>query len=140
MLNATTLYATTTFAGNVTHRRPSVIWRRRSCEEFDERRMAGLEEIMRLFFLRHGIAEPGHSGLSDFDRQLTNEGRAELEDVAHGLRQLKIRPDRLLSSPLVRARQTAEVVAPALAASVEIADELRSGAAFAAFQELVRRY
>ena len=95
---------------------------------------------MRLFFLRHGIAEPGHSGLSDFDRQLTDEGRAELEDVAHGLRRLKIRPDRLLSSPLVRAWQTAEVVAPALAASVEIADELRSGAAFAAFQQLTRRY
>lgn len=95
---------------------------------------------MRLFFLRHGIAEPGHSSLSDFDRQLTDEGRAELEDVAQGLRRLKIRPDRLLSSPLVRARQTAEAVAPALGASVEIVDELRSGASFAAFQELARRY
>ncbi len=95
---------------------------------------------MRLFFLRHGIAEPGHGGLSDFDRQLTDEGRAELEEVAHGLRRLKIRPDRLLSSPLVRARQTAEAVAPALAVDVEIADELRSGATFAAFQQLTRRY
>lgn len=95
---------------------------------------------MRLFFLRHGIAEPGHGGLSDFDRQLTDEGRAELEEVAHGLRRLKIRPDRLLSSPLVRARQTAEAVAPALAVDVEIADELRSGATFAAFQQLTRCY
>ena len=95
---------------------------------------------MRLFFLRHGIAEPGHGGMSDFDRQLTDEGRAELEEVAHGLRRLKIRPDRLLSSPLVRARQTAEAVAPALAVDVEIADELRSGATFAAFQQLARRY
>jgi phosphohistidine phosphatase len=95
---------------------------------------------MRLFFLRHGIAEPGHSGLRDFDRQLTAEGRAELEDVARGMRRLKVRPDPLLSSPLVRARQTAEAVAPLLGATVEIADELRSGASFEAFQQLARRY
>lgn len=95
---------------------------------------------MRLFFLRHGVAEPGHSGQRDFDRALTPEGRSELDDIARGMRRLKIAPHALLSSPLARARQTAEAVAPILGATVEIAEELQSGAAFEAFQQLVRRY
>jgi len=95
---------------------------------------------MRLFFLRHGIAEPGHTGLRDFDRRLTPEGEAELEAVARGLRRLKVVPNPLLSSPLLRARQTAEAVAPVLGATVEIVDELQSGAMFEAFGSLARRY
>lgn len=95
---------------------------------------------MRLFFLRHGIAEPGHNGLDDFDRALTPEGRAELDGIARGLRRLKVRPQPLLSSPLVRARQTAEVVAPILGATVELTDELATGATFGAFRRLVARY
>ncbi len=95
---------------------------------------------MRLFFLRHGVAEGSHGGMRDFDRALTPEGRAQLDDIAHALRRLKLAPRPLLSSPLVRARQTAEAVAPALGTTVEIAEELQSGATFEAFLRLMRRY
>jgi phosphohistidine phosphatase len=95
---------------------------------------------MRLFFFRHGIAEAGHAALRDFDRPLTDEGRNELAIIAQGLRRLRVVPDVLLSSPLVRARQTAEIIAPMLGITVEIADELQSGADFEAFQSLVLRY
>ncbi len=95
---------------------------------------------MRLFFLRHGIAEDYSSNRRDYDRALTAEGRAELENVARGLRRLKVTPDPILSSPLVRARQTAEVVAPVLGGTIIVEEELSAGATFDAFQRLVRRY
>lgn len=95
---------------------------------------------MRLFFLRHGVAEPGHTGLRDFDRPLTPEGRDELALVAHALKRLRVRPDALLSSPLARARQTAEAVSPTLGTSVQIADELQSGASFDDFARAARRF
>jgi len=95
---------------------------------------------MRLFLLRHGIAEPGTSHLRDFDRALTPEGRAELDSIGRALRRLDVAPRLILTSPLVRARQTAELVAPVLGATVEIADELSSGATFDQFLSLVRRF
>src|SRR6185436_7907143 len=97
------------------------------------------EMTMRVYLLRHGIAEPATGGMSDFDRQLTDEGRAELDAIARGLLRLKVHPDRNLSSPLIRARQTAEAVAPVLDGTVELADELSSGALFGAFQRLIHR-
>jgi phosphohistidine phosphatase len=95
---------------------------------------------MRLFLLRHGIAEPASGDMADFDRPLTAEGHVELEVIARGLLRLRMRPDRILSSPLVRARQTAEIVGPVLGVTVELADELSSGALFDDFQRLLRRH
>ena len=95
---------------------------------------------MRLFLLRHGIAETTSKSLRDFDRALTAEGRAELEQIARGLHRLKVRPDPILTSPLVRARQTAEAVAPVLGGTLEIVEDLSAGAAFEDFQRLLRRY
>lgn len=66
---------------------------------------------MHLFFLRHGKAEDPPPGLSDFDRRLTQEGIAEMRVVAAGLAALEPRFDLLLSSPLLRALDTARIVA-----------------------------
>jgi len=68
---------------------------------------------MRLYVLRHGIAvEPGSPGYeNDSTRPLTAEGKRELRHVAAFLRKKGVRFDRILSSPLRRARQTAEIVA-----------------------------
>jgi phosphohistidine phosphatase len=95
---------------------------------------------MRLFLLRHGIAEPARPGLADFDRVLTPEGRAELARIARGLRRLKIAPDAILSSPLARAHQTAEIVALALDREVETVEELASGAVLEDFLEILNRW
>lgn len=92
---------------------------------------------MRLFLLRHGIAEDGGPSLRDFDRALTERGRAELHWIARGMQNLSVGPAPILSSPLVRARQTAELVAPVLGARFDITEELSSGADFGALQRLI---
>ncbi|MGE0027470.1 MAG: phosphohistidine phosphatase SixA [Thermoleophilia bacterium] len=71
---------------------------------------------MRLMLMRHGIAEdagPG-TGYRDEPRALTDEGRARMEQAAQGLRALGVEASLVLCSPLVRCRQTAEIVAAAL--------------------------
>ena len=83
---------------------------------------------MDLFILRH--AEAGKTlpaRTRDFERSLTAEGKDELEDVARALYRLKIRPDHIISSPLKRSRETANIVAKALKErdKVEIWDELK---------------
>lgn len=68
---------------------------------------------MELMLLRHGIAEDqGVQYPADFDRPLTTEGRARMVAEAAAIRRIWL-PDAIISSPLVRARQTAEVVARA---------------------------
>lgn len=67
---------------------------------------------MRLCLVRHAIAaDPGLPGFTDdFSRPLTEKGRARMEAAAGGLRRL-VAPDVIFSSPLVRAKETAEIVA-----------------------------
>ena len=69
---------------------------------------------MHLFFLRHGTAEDPAAGNTDADRRLTPAGIAEMKQVAQGLRALDLRLDRIYTSPLPRAEQTARLVATAL--------------------------
>jgi len=95
---------------------------------------------MRLYFLRHGIAQDASGGMSDAERALTDEGRAQLADTSRALERLGIKPDIILTSPLVRAAQTAELVAPSLGASVEQAPELQPGCGLDDLQRLLRRY
>jgi len=85
--------------------------------------------MTRLYLVRHGIAVPhGDPGYSDDDRPLTDEGRTRMRQVARGLRHLRVKPDRILASPLPRARETAEIVAKALGLTdaLESADALRA--------------
>jgi len=87
---------------------------------------------MRLFIMRHAIATPRDTpGFArDADRPLTEEGRAQARDVATGLKWLKVNPDVVLSSPYLRAAQTAEEVVRVLksCAPVKMLGELRAEA------------
>jgi phosphohistidine phosphatase len=71
---------------------------------------------MQLYIVRHGIAIDREDSKcpADPDRFLTQEGIAKTEEVAKGLAKIADAPDLLLSSPYVRAVQTAEIVANAL--------------------------
>jgi len=71
---------------------------------------------MELFFLRHGKAvEPGSSGAGDdFSRQLTERGIDEMEAEAEAIELLGLKLDVILTSPLLRAKHTAEIVAKRL--------------------------
>ena len=82
---------------------------------------------MELVFLRHGLAAVREDWKGDdADRPLTADGTDRTKEVVRGLRTLKIRPDVILSSPLLRARETAEIAKKGLItdAKVELADEL----------------
>ena len=68
---------------------------------------------MKLLLLRHGIAvdhgTPGYE--RDGERPLTPEGRRKTRAIARALAKLEVAPEVILTSPLVRAHQTAEIVA-----------------------------
>lgn len=64
---------------------------------------------MDVYLLRHGIAEEGEAGTSDADRALTAEGRRKLRQVLVAACDAKVSLDLILSSPLKRTLQTADV-------------------------------
>ncbi|MFZ5514657.1 MAG: phosphohistidine phosphatase SixA [Pseudomonadota bacterium] len=69
---------------------------------------------MQLILIRHAPAgdrvEWALSGRPDGDRPLTKEGSTKMRRVVRGLRRVLESPERLFSSPLLRARQTAELL------------------------------
>ena len=98
--------------------------------------MATLE----LYLIRHGLAaERGDDYPDDSKRPLTSKGIAALKKEAHALATLGVDFDQIISSPLVRTRQTAEVFAQHLPSNppVALSDALApAGAPAAVFQEL----
>jgi phosphohistidine phosphatase len=69
---------------------------------------------MKLTIIRHGIAVPsGTEGIPDDERPLTKKGRRRFQEVARGLADVCEAPDVLLTSPLPRAVETAEIAAEA---------------------------
>jgi phosphohistidine phosphatase len=96
---------------------------------------------MELYFLRHGVAaDVGPEGSGDAGRPLTAEGIKKMKEEARGLRRLDVRPDVLLSSPLVRARQTAEIVRHALGLDSRLVDALAPGCDVAQLRDLLGEY
>jgi len=66
---------------------------------------------MNLYILRHAIALPrGTPGIKDEDRPLTKDGKRKMKAAAGGMRGLELDFGRILSSPYLRARETAEIV------------------------------
>lgn len=86
---------------------------------------------MKIFILRHGIAvdhgTPGYE--RDSERPLTPEGRRKTRLIAKSLASLGVNPDVILTSPLIRAHQTAEIVATVLSLKKQMrfCDHLASG-------------
>ncbi len=71
---------------------------------------------MELYLIRHALAQQLglKNDFTDEKRTLTSEGRDRMREAARGLRKLGVQLDLLLTSPLVRAVETAEIVADAL--------------------------
>jgi phosphohistidine phosphatase len=71
---------------------------------------------MNLYLLRHGIAvDPSAPNITkDAERPLTPKGQRRLRQIAEAMGALKVSFDVILSSPYVRAKQTAEIVAETL--------------------------
>jgi phosphohistidine phosphatase len=66
---------------------------------------------MKLYLLRHGDAgEAGDPRYKDNERPLTPKGIQRTKQLAHVLREMEITIDAVLTSPLTRAKETAEIV------------------------------
>jgi phosphohistidine phosphatase len=80
---------------------------------------------MIVYFLRHSEAEDSPE---DFGRRLTPKGSVQSEKMGRFMKQAGLIPSKILSSPVVRARQTAEIVCALFGdAKVEIAPWLACG-------------
>ena len=74
--------------------------------------------------IRHAIAVPrGTPDIPDDERRLTRRGRRRFRSAARGLARVVKRPDVLLSSPLPRARETADIAAREWGKRVEVTEE-----------------
>ncbi len=95
---------------------------------------------MDLYFMRHGIAEiQDESGISsDAERPLTPKGIKRMRKAAKGLLNLEISFDRILTSPLLRARQSADIVAEVLKMGDRV-EEISELAAGGSVQDLLSR-
>ena len=84
---------------------------------------------MILYFLRHGKAGSPRPK-DDDERELTQKGRAALRAGAPLWRRLGLRPDLVITSPLPRALQTAELFCEAMGGAPVTDDGLRPGASW----------
>lgn len=94
---------------------------------------------MRIYFLRHGEANwPAWQG-PDSERPLTEKGIAEMQVVAQGIGRL--RPDAIvLTSPLRRAAQTAEILGRVLGTAVAVEPRLAPGFDLPQLRALIEEY
>lgn len=90
-----------------------------------------------LVLMRHGVAEDDHPD-GDAARRLTARGVERAGQAARGLAALGVRADLVLSSPLVRCRQTADLVAHAAGCAVHEDPRLAPGMTTAALLDAVQ--
>jgi phosphohistidine phosphatase len=99
--------------------------------------------MVELYLIRHAIAEErGDKWPDDTKRPLSDDGAARMKKAAKGLAQLGVRLDVIVSSPLVRTRQTADIVAAALdpRPSVALAESLAPEGEYGDVLEDLRKY
>jgi phosphohistidine phosphatase len=94
---------------------------------------------MRLLVLRHGIAHADSPDGTDASRALTEEGIARTTEAVRGLARLVERPDAILTSPRLRAAQTADIAALEWHHHPEQLPELGEGSVASIIDRLGRR-
>ena len=95
---------------------------------------------MELYFLRHGEADWPDWKKSDDERPLTKRGKKQMRDVAKFLDRLKVRPDLIVTSPLPRAAQTAEIAADYLKAKLRKDELLAPGFGPSKLRTVLKRH
>lgn len=97
--------------------------------------------MIRIYLVRHGIAIEPEGGIADESRWLTSKGRRRFKRLARAFARLGEPLEHLFSSPLVRAVQTAEILAgTTLHHDVTILEELRpEGGVGRLLAEIARR-
>lgn len=75
---------------------------------------------MTLYFVRHAEADPDRS--ADFERRLTAKGREQAERVGKFCRRHELFPELLITSPVVRAKETAEILTKNIGEDIQIVE------------------
>jgi phosphohistidine phosphatase len=102
--------------------------------------MAGPYELL---LVRHGVAEErGDAWPDDTKRPLTDDGLSRMRKAARGLARIGVVVDVVLTSPLVRARQTAEILTAAIdpRPSLVSVDALAPDGSYAALVAELEKY
>ena len=95
---------------------------------------------MHLYFLRHGEADwPGWTKPDD-ERPLTDFGKKEVRQVAKFLNRLKVKPGLIVTSPLPRALQTAEIAAEQLKTKLRQDEALEPGFGVSQLRTVLKRH
>jgi phosphohistidine phosphatase len=95
---------------------------------------------MKLYFLRHGEADWQNWKKPDDERPLTKRGKREMRDIAKFLDRLKVRPDLIVTSPLPRATQTAEIASDYLKAKIRKDESLAPGFGATKLRTVMKRH
>lgn len=95
---------------------------------------------MRIYFVRHGIAEEPSLDRTDYDRALTESGVQRLRLQARALRRAGFQVSHLITSPLVRAAQTAALLGNELGMTADEEMLLAPGCSLADVQEILGRH
>jgi phosphohistidine phosphatase len=95
---------------------------------------------MKLYFLRHGEADWPNWDRPDDERPLTERGKKEMRKVAKFLRALDIPIEEIISSPLPRARQTADIIGERFKMHVREQEALAHGFDVSGLKDIVRKY
>ena len=84
---------------------------------------------MKIFLVRHAAAIERSAGVSEDKRYLTPEGRIFFRKTAHTMLDEGVEPDLILTSPLLRAVQTADILAESLSYNgpLAVVNELEPG-------------
>ena len=86
-----------------------------------------------LYLIRHAVAEQrGEAWPDDAKRPLTSEGMSRFRKAARRLAEFGVSIDVIMTSPLVRARQTADILAAAFDAHIVASDALAPGGSYQA--------
>lgn len=97
---------------------------------------------MLLYLARHADAEQKRPGMSDFERELTEIGRKNTEKMAIVLKRMNLKFDLIVSSPFVRAVQTAKIFRDVIGVQSEIitANELIPGSDFKSLLKMLSSF
>jgi phosphohistidine phosphatase len=97
---------------------------------------------MELYLMRHGEALPvGGSIPDDSARPLSPAGQAQVQKVAEGLRRHIFALEAVICSPLKRAAETGQILAPVLGVShVEISDSLAPSTSATGIHAILKKY
>src|SRR5438045_8709674 len=95
---------------------------------------------MQLYFLRHGEADWPGGTKPDDQRPLSDYGKKEVRQVAKFLNRLKVKTDLVVTSPLPRASQTAEVAAEQLKTKLRQDEALEPGFGISELRNVLKRH